>query len=77
MLRYVIMTCRMHVFEMFDEMHVMDSRDLVRSLFKYFHLYHCFHVNFHFWKFHGVLGSGLSPGLEKVAQKLGSQAQNH
>lgn len=34
-------------------------------LFKYLHLKHCSDVSFHFWKFHGVLGSGLSLSPEK------------
>ena len=57
----------MHICDMFDEIHVMASRGLVISPFKYLNLYHCFDVTYKFWKFHEVLGSGLSPSLDKVA----------
>lgn len=61
---------------MFDEMSVMASRGPFKSLFKYLHLYHCFDVSFHFWKFHEVLGSGLRPGPENVAHNPRSLALN-
>ena len=57
----------MHICDMFDEIFIMDSRGPVKSFFKYLNLYHFFYVTFHFWKFYGVLGNGLSPGPEKVA----------
>ena len=34
MLRYVIYTCTLHIRDMFDEMHVMASRGIVKVLFK-------------------------------------------
>ena len=68
MLSYVVKTYRFHICDMFDKIPVMASRGPVKSLFNYLHLYHCFEVTFHFYKFHGVLGSGLSHGPEKVAQ---------
>jgi len=77
MLRSIVMTCILHVDDLFDKMSVMVSRDPVEYLFKYFHLCHCFDVTFHFWKFHGVLGSGLSPDPVKVAQNPESLAQNY
>ena len=61
----------MHICDMFEKMPVMTSMGPVMSLLKYFHLYNCFDVMFHLWKFHGVLGSGLSPSPEIVAQNLG------
>ena len=67
---------------MFDKMPIMASRGQVKSLFKYFHLYHYFNVVFHFCKFHGVgsgfhgVGSGLGLGPEKVIKKSESLAQN-
>jgi len=67
MLRFVVITCRIHICDMFDEIPVMASRGLVKYLFKYLHLYHCFYVTFNFWKFHEVMGSGLRPGPENVA----------
>ena len=39
MLIYVVLTRRMHICDMFDEMFVMASRGPVNSLFKYFNLY--------------------------------------
>jgi len=33
MLNYVIYTCRLHVCDTFDEIHVMASRGLVNGLF--------------------------------------------
>lgn len=67
----------MHIYEMFNEMHVMASRGLFKSLFNYFHLYHFFYVTFHLWKFHGVLGDGLSSHPKKVVQNLESLAENY
>lgn len=67
----------MHIFNMFDKMFVRASRDLVKSLFKYLCLYHCFNVTFNFWKFYGVFGSGPSPSPEKFAQNPKSLAQNY
>ena len=61
---------------MFDRIPIMASRGPVKSLFKYFHLYHCFDVIFHFWKFHRVLGSGMSHVPKKLAQNLKLLAQN-
>lgn len=46
MLRSVVMNCKMHICDMFDEMLVMASRGPTKSLFKYLHLYHCFDVTF-------------------------------
>jgi len=37
MLRSFAMTCRIHIGDMFDEMLVIDSRGLVKSLIKCFH----------------------------------------
>ena len=71
MLRSIVMTRRRHICDMFDEMPIMASRGSIKSLFKYLHLYHCFDVTFHFWKFHGVMGSGLNPGLEKSGTSYG------
>ena len=67
MLMSIILTFRMHICDMFDEMVVMASTGLLNSLFKYLHFYHYFDVTFNLWKFQGVLGSGMSPGSEKVA----------
>ena len=67
MLMSMVLTCRMHICDMFGEMAVMACRGPFKSLLKYLHVYHCFDVTCHFWKFHGVLGSGLSLGPEKVA----------
>lgn len=61
MLKYVVMTYRLHICDMFDKMPFMASRGPVKS----FHLYHCFNVTFHFQKFQEVLGSGFNPGPEK------------
>lgn len=36
MLRFVVMTCRMHICDMFDEILVMASRGPVKYLFKNF-----------------------------------------
>ena len=49
---------------MFDKMSIMASRGPVKYLFKYLNLCHCFDVNFHFYKFHGVLGSDWVLALE-------------
>jgi len=38
MLRSIVMTCRMHICDMFDKMFVMASRALIKSLFKYLQL---------------------------------------
>ena len=76
MLTYVVMTCRLHVCDMFDEIPVMTSRGQVKSLFKIFHYYLCFYAIYHLWKFHEVLGSDLILGPEKVALDLGSLAHN-
>ena len=51
------MTCRMNICDMFEEMFVMASRGLVKSLFKNLYWHHCLYVSFHFYKFHDVLGS--------------------
>lgn len=67
----------MHICDMFDEMSFMAIRGPIKSLFKYLHTYHCFDVIFYFWKFHGVLGSGLSPIPQKVAQNLELLGQNY
>jgi len=37
MLKYVVMTCRLHICDMFDKILVMGSRGQVKSLFNYFH----------------------------------------
>lgn len=34
MLRYVVYACRLHIYDMFDEMPVLASRGLVKGLFK-------------------------------------------
>jgi len=65
MLRYVVVTYILHICDMFDEMSVMTSQGIVKSFLNYLHLYHCFNVNFHFWKFHKFLGSGLCLGPKK------------
>lgn len=57
MLRYIIMTYRMHICDMFDEIPVMASKGPVKSLFKNLHWYHCLYAFFHLCKFHEVLGS--------------------
>ena len=62
---------------MFGEMLVMASRGLIKSLFKCLHFYHYFYVTFNFWKFHGVLGSGMSPRSEEVSQNPELLAQNY
>jgi len=62
---------------MFDNMPIMATSDLVKSLFNYLHLYHCFDFTFNFWKFHGVLGNGLIPSPKTVAQNQESLAQNY
>lgn len=67
----------MHIYDMFDEMPIMASRGPVKSLLKYLHFYMCFDVTFNFWKFHRVLGSGLSPGPKKVAPNLESLAKKY
>ena len=67
----------MHICDMFDEIPMKASRGPFKSLFKYLHLYHYSIVILHFWKCHGVLGSDLSPGPEKVAQNLESQEHNN
>ena len=54
MLKYVVMTCRMHISDIFDEIPIMASRGPTKSLFKYLHLYHCFDVTFHLGKFQVV-----------------------
>jgi len=54
MLRSLVMTCRMHICDIFDKMPVMISRGPVKYFFKYLQFYHCFDVNFHFWKFWAV-----------------------
>jgi len=65
MLRYVVITYRFHIHDLFDEIPVMSSRGTIKCLFKYLHLYQCLNVFFHSRRFHGVLGSGPSPILEK------------
>ena len=47
MLRSIVMTCRLHMCDMFDKMPVMASRGPIKYLFKYLHLYDCFNVTFH------------------------------
>jgi len=37
MLIYVVMTYRMHICDMFDEISVMASRGPIKSLFNYLH----------------------------------------
>jgi len=64
MLKYVIMTYRMHICDMFDEMHVIASRDLVMSFLNNFHWHHCLYVYFHLCEFHEVLGSDWVLTLE-------------
>jgi len=76
MLISIVMTCRLHICDLFDEIPVMASRGPIKSLFKYLHLYHFFDITFNLWKFHELLGSGLSPCLEKVAQNMGSLTLN-
>jgi len=48
MLRSIVMTCRMHTCDVFDEMFVMANMGLVTYFFNYCHLYHCFDVTLHF-----------------------------
>jgi len=48
MLRYVVMTCRLHICDMFNKMAAMASRGKIKPLFKYLHQYRCFDVVFHF-----------------------------
>jgi len=76
MLRSIVMTYIMHICEMFDEMFFIGSRGLIKSLFQYLHLYHCFNVTFHLWKFHEVLGSCMRCEPKNMAQNLGSMALN-
>jgi len=47
MLKVIVYSCKLHIFDMFYEIHVMVSRGPVKSLFKKFHLYHFFVVIFH------------------------------
>ena len=70
MLKVVVYTCRLHTRDMFDEMSVIASRDLVKGLFKYLHLHHCFLVIFLFWRCHSILSSNLG------AQILGTLSQH-
>lgn len=45
--RSIVMTYKMHICDMFDEIPVMASRGPLKYLFNYFLQYHCFDVNFH------------------------------
>ena len=74
MLKSVVYTCRLHICDMFDEMPIMASRSLVKSLFNYLLLHHCFPVILLFLSYHSILGSDLDFGPEKVAQILESLA---
>jgi len=75
MFRYVVMTCKMYICDMFYEIPIMASRGPVKSLIKCLHQYLCFDVIYHFSKFHEVLRSGLSLGTEKwhKIRVIGSQ----
>lgn len=64
MLRSVIMTCRVHICDMFDEIPIMASRGLVKYLFMNLHCHHCLFVSFHFYKFHEVMGCDSVLALE-------------
>jgi hypothetical protein len=67
MLKSVVYTCRLHICDMFDKMLVMASRGLVKGLFNYFILHHCFPIILLFSRCHSILGSDLGSGPEKVA----------
>ena len=52
---------------MFDEIPVMDSRGMVKTLINYLLLHHCFPILYLIMNFHSIMGSGLGFGPEKVA----------
>jgi len=66
-LNSVVYICRLHVDNMFDEMPVLASRDLVMILFSLFLLHNCFPVFLLILIYHSILSNGLSSGPEKVA----------
>ena len=67
MLRYVLYTCRLHIHGMFDEMHVMASRGLVKVLFNLLFLHHYFTIILLILSYHSIMGSDLGSGPRKVA----------
>ena len=74
MLRYVVYTYRFNICDMFDKMHVMASRVLVKVLFNLLIFHHCFLVILLLLSYHSILGSDLGSGAKKVAQLLHSLA---
>ena len=69
-------TCRLHICDMFEKIPAMASRVLVKGLFKYLHLHHCFPIIFLLGRYHSFLGSDLGSGPKKVAQIPGTLTQN-
>ena len=49
----------MHIYDMFNEILVMDSRGPKNFMFNNMHWYLCLYVSFHLCKFHEVIGSDL------------------
>ena len=67
MFNYVGYTCRLHSCDMFDEMPVMASRDLLDFLLNIFLLHHCFPVILLILIHHSIVGNALGSRPKKVA----------
>lgn len=76
MLRFSFYTCRLHIFDMFEEMLVMARRGTFKSLFNSRHLYHCYIVILQLRKCHLVLGSDMGSSAKNMAQIPNMRAEN-
>lgn len=63
----VFYTCRLHVDDIFDEIHVVACRGLVMVLFSLFLLHHYFPLILLILSYHPILGSDLGSWPKKVA----------
>ena len=76
MFKSVVYTCRCNVYDMFDEMRVMDGRGPDEFLMMWLIPYLFFNVIYHILHFHEVLSSDLGYGSKNMTQISQLQAHN-
>jgi len=65
MFNFVGYTYKLHACDMFDEIPIMASRDLIKVLFNLFLLHHCFPILLLLLSYHSIMGSNLSSRPKK------------
>lgn len=65
MFNYVGYTCRLHAYDMFDEMPVMASKGMIKILFNLLVMHHCFPVILLLLSYHSILSNDLGSPPEK------------